>query len=254
MKTIRIISILISLLVAGSITDIYAQNETEQSGTPAQNASDWDDDEPYHALKKGAKIVYTHYDGKGKVQGYNNQEIMEISRTENSVKAVVAGTHTDRKGKVQTSATVALHYNNGNFHVNLLNIMGPKEMKNIDIETEASGSDMLIPEKLTPGQLLPDAEATFQMKIKDGNELFNLPSITFRVFDRKAVCAESVDTPAGKFACFKITQTVEAEYPLIGKQRYTNILWISKGLGTIKTEGYDKKGRLASSMVLTRLE
>ncbi|MGI6049020.1 MAG: hypothetical protein ACOYEG_13615 [Petrimonas sp.] len=228
--------------------------EPPETGTPALNPRDWDDGEPYHALKKGAQIVYTLYDGKGKVQGYNQQEIIDITRTKNSVNAVVSGSQTNSKGKVENSASVSLRYHNGNFHVDLLSIMLPKDMQGIDVDAKVSGQDMLIPGKLTPGQTLPDATATFKMKVKSSEGAFDLPSLTFRVFNRRAVQAESVDTPMGKFICFKIIQTVEADYPIIGVQQGTSITWIGKGMGVVKTEHYNAKGKLTSRMLLTKLQ
>ena len=228
--------------------------EPPETGIPALNPRDWDDGEPYHALKKGTQIVYTLYDGKGKVQGYNQQEIIDITRTKNSVNAVVSGSQTNSKGKVENSASVSLRYHNGNFHVDLLSIMLPKDMQGIDVDAKVSGQDMLIPGKLTPGQTLPDATATFKMKVKSSEGAFDVPSLTFRVFNRRAIQAESVDTPMGKFICFKITQTVEADYPIIGVQRGTSIIWLGKGMGVVKSEYYDAEGKLASKMLLTKLE
>lgn len=228
--------------------------EPPDNGAPAEDTRDWDDGKPYYALKKGAKIVYTFYDGKGKVTGYNNQEILEITHGKNSVNAVVSGTQTDRKGKVLSGGAVSLRYNNGNFYVDLLGIILPKDMQGIDADVKASGQDMIIPGKLTPGQALPDAQATFKMKVKSGEAAFDMPPLTFRVFNRRAVQAESVETPMGKFICFKIIQTVEADYPIIGKQLSTSITWIGKGLGAIKTETYDKKGKLQNRMLLTELK
>ncbi|MBR8706585.1 hypothetical protein [Bacteroides pyogenes] len=223
------------------------------NGAPARDPRDWDDGEPYHALKKGTRIVYTFYDGKGRVQGYNRQEIIEMKRTKNSVYAVVSGRQTDSKGKFENSATVAMNYRNGNFYVDLLSIMLPKDMKGIDADVKGSGRDMLIPGKLTPGQELPEAHATFKMKVKSGEGTFDMPPVTFRVFNRRAIQAESVETPMGNFICFKIIQTGEVHYPLIGKQLFTSITWIGKGLGSIKTETYDNKGKLQSRMLLTEL-
>lgn len=236
-------------------SDPYASIvEPPDTGTPVDDTSDWDDNEPYYALKKGAVITYTTYDGKSRVQGYNRQEIIEMTRAKNSVNAVVSGTQTNSKGKAESSATVAMSYRNGNFHVDLLNIMLPKEMQGIEADVKASGHDMLIPGKLTPGQALPDAHATFKMKVKSSEAAFDMPPLTFRVFNRRAVRAESVDTPMGKFICFKIIQTVEADYPLIGTQRGTSIVWIGKGTGVVKTEYYDVKGKLQSRMLLTELK
>lgn len=229
--------------------------EPVDRGIPASDTFDWDSNDPYYALKKGSKIVYTVYDGKGRVQGYNNQEIIEISRTKNKVKAVVSGTRTDRKGKVESAAAVDLRYDNGNFHVNMLEMLPPKGMENMDVDAQVSGKDLLIPAKLTPEQMLPDAEMTFKVKMKSEEASpVDFPPVTFRVFNRRAVRAESVNTPVGKFVCFKIIQTLEVDLPFVGKQLSTNITWIGKGMGVVKTEIYDRKGKLQVSMLLTEFQ
>ena len=52
----------------------------------------------------------------------------------------------------------------------------------------------------------------------------------------------------------KIMQTVEADHPLIGKKASTSITWIGKGLGVIKTESYNNKGKLWSRKLFTEFE
>lgn len=222
--------------------------------TPALDPARWNETAPYSSFKKGSRLVYTFYNGKGKEQGYNRQEIVEYSSTKNSVTAVVAGEHVDQKGNVQTSGTVSLRYWNGNFQADLLDMLSPQGLENIDMEAEMSGREMTIPSQLTPGQVLPDAQAVIKIKMKPGQEALELPPLTFRVFDRRAIQAESLKTPAGEFVCFRIVQTLEADYPIIGKQFSTSITWIGKGIGTIKCEGYDAKGRLVSTMLLTKFE
>ncbi len=228
--------------------------EPSLTGTPAQNTSDWDNNEPYYALKKGAVITYTVYDGKGKVQGYNKSEVIDITRNKNNVNAVVKGTQIDAKGKVHSGGTVSLRAKNGNFHVDLLSIIPPKGLQGVDFDANMSGNDMVIPSKLKPGQTLPDANATFKMNMKSGGGMLEIPPLTFHIFNRRAVQAESVDTHMGKFVCFKIVQTVEADYPLIGVQQATSIVWIGKGIGVVKSEYYDAKGKLISRMLLTGIE
>ena len=170
------------------------------------------------------------------------------------MEAVVSGMQTDSKGKVQNTATVSLRYKNGNFHVNLLEMMPLQGLENAEIDANMSGNDMIIPSKLSPGQILPDAEATFKMRISDGSDAADLPPLVFHIYNRRAVRAESVETPMGKFVCFKIIQTVEADYPLIGTQQATGITWIGKGIGVVKSETYDAKGKLTNRMLLTGLE
>lgn len=236
------------------IEEEISDDDFPEQTTLMQGSGDWDTGEPYHALKKGAKIQYTVYNGKGKVEGYQNQTVLEFTRKGRNVNAVIAGTFTDRKGKVQNGATVSLRFSNGNFYVDLLNILPPKGLENMDLETKVSGNEMMIPEKLKPGQNLPDAQATFRMKMKSDGNSMDLAPITYRVYNRKAVGAESVETPMGKFICFKIVQSVEVDLPLIGKQVFHGATWIGKGMGSVKSEGYDKNGKLANRILLTGLE
>lgn len=228
--------------------------EPPETGTPAENTSDWDNNEPYYGLKKGTRIEYTIYDGKGKVQGLNTQEVMDITRTKNSVNATVTGVQTNAKGKVESSGTVSLKYSNGYIYANLLDMAALQGLENMEIDANMSGSDMMIPSKLKPGQILPDARLTFKMKMKSGKDEVDMPPVEFRIINRRAVRAESVDTPMGKFVCFKITQTMEADYPIIGTQYFTDITWIGKGFGVVKSESYDSKGKLKGRMLLTKLE
>ncbi len=235
--------ILILLFLAGNLFNAAAQN--------AADLQKWNAGKPFTGLKKGSRLVYTQYDGKGKVQGYNRQTIDEITHGANRVEATVTTEFTDRKGKTLNSGTAVLSFRNGNFQVDLIDLIADQRLQNFDIEADVSGREMLIPERLAPGQILPEASATFDMKMKTGQSAITLPSLTFRVFDRRFENAETVETPAGKYLCAKIVQTVEAEYPLIGKQAFTSTSWTSKEIGTIKSEGYNSKGNLVSTVLLT---
>ena len=57
----------------------------------------WNAGKPFTGLKKGSRLVYTQYDGKGKVQGYNRQTIDEITHGANRVESTVSTDFTVRK-------------------------------------------------------------------------------------------------------------------------------------------------------------
>lgn len=228
--------------------------EPPLTGTPAQNTSDWDNNEPYYALKKGTVITYTNYDGKGKVEYYSKSEILDISRTKSSVKAVVSSTQTDSKGKITNSGRVSFKAVNGNFYVDILSIMPPKGFEGAVVDGSASGNDMVIPLKLKSGQSLPDAEITLNMNMSSSGSTVDLPSIDIYCYNRRVIQAENVDTPAGKFLCYKIVQTEEFDLPIIGTKRYTIITWMNKGLGNVKSEYYDAKGKLQGRMIITEIK
>jgi hypothetical protein len=92
------------------------------------------------------------------------------------------------------------------------------------------------------------------MEIKSGLESgFVVLTINMNVTNRKVESFETVETPAGKFECVKITYDSESKTKLF-KTTSTNIEYLAKGVGVVKTETFDKKGRKSSSMMLTKLE
>ncbi len=240
--------------------EIIEEDVTDEYSLPpalpgdVQNISDWENGEPFYALKKGGVVEYTNYDGKGRVSSYVKNKVIEMQRHGRNITAVLAGTETNAKGKELGSATLSLRFQNGSFYVDLLSMMPPKGLENADFDAKITGREMMIPEKLAPGQVLPEAEMQFNIKMKGDGDSMALPPIVVRVFNRKAIGAESVETPIGKFVCFKINQSVEMELPLIGKQVSSGTVWIGKGMGVVKSVSYDKKGKLQGTTLLTNLE
>jgi hypothetical protein len=60
---------------------------------------------------------------------------------------------------------------------------------------------------------------------------------------------ETLNTPAGKFDCFKISQKVFMK--TLGKIEINSIEWYSEDVGMVKSETYDKKGKLKTYSLLT---
>jgi hypothetical protein len=72
------------------------------------------------------------------------------------------------------------------------------------------------------------------------------------VINRKVETIEDLTVPAGTFNCLKIIGDVSGKVlglSISGKSAQ----WYSPGVGMVKSESYDKKGELSSSMVLTSL-
>jgi len=61
-----------------------------------------------------------------------------------------------------------------------------------------------------------------------------------------------VTTPAGTFDCIKMTQDTDVK--AIFKMKAKTTTWYTKGVGMVKTENYDKNGKVESSTVLTKFE
>ena len=107
--------------------------------------------------------------------------------------------------------------------------------KNIKITGELRG----IPRYPKVGDL-PDYE--FQFK-------FSIVSMSASGTDRKITGTEKLQTPAGTFDCFVMEETVTSKAMMV-KEVERTISWYAYGIGLVKEETYDKKGRLTSTTLL----
>lgn len=125
----------------------------------------------------------------------------------------------------------------------------------MEMNTEVKQSQL--PLNLSVGQTLPDEEVMkMTMKITGGP--MNLTTNTiYTSKNRKVEAKEDVVTPAGTFSCFKISYIYAAsmEMPMMKQSENLKIIdWYSPELGLVKTEQYDKKGKLSSTMILSEIQ
>ncbi|MCF6348980.1 MAG: DUF3108 domain-containing protein [Flavobacteriaceae bacterium] len=74
------------------------------------------------------------------------------------------------------------------------------------------------------------------------NELFGL--------NGKVEKREEITIPAGTFDCYVIS--FETEFKMGIKRKGKTRQWLAKGVGIVKTEDYNKKGKVISKSVLTK--
>ena len=107
--------------------------------------------------------------------------------------------------------------------------------KNIKITGEMRG----IPRYPKIGDL-PDYEFQFKLSIV---------SMSASGTDRKITRTEKLQTPAGTFDCFVMEETVTSKVLMV-KEVEKTISWYAYGIGLVKEETYDKKGKLTSTILL----
>jgi hypothetical protein len=130
----------------------------------------------------------------------------------------------------------------------------PTEMMSAykDMEVTMDGDYLEIPADLEVGQNLPDG--TISMQVKMAGAGMNLSDIKVNIINRKVEAEESVTTPAGTFNCVKLTYDTETDMKAMGmgrKMLFKSTDWLAEGVGVIKTESYDDKGKLMSYSLLT---
>ena len=125
-----------------------------------------------------------------------------------------------------------------------------KNANNIDFES--SDDKLWISSSLASGDKLKDTKITSTAKAGDGNTDLRVKYDI--AFSGECLAIEEVTVPAGAFKCHKIAMTgvytANAETSM-GNMRVLSlkvkcITWNAPGIGAVKSETYDDKGRLQS--------
>lgn len=123
-----------------------------------------------------------------------------------------------------------------------------------DMEMGFGDGFMDIPKNMYPGQKLKDVNFTMKTKAS-GTEMTIISNLT----ERKVGAKEKVTTPAGTFDCMPVSGVRKSTMKVMGMNRNmgkptTETIWYSPGIGMVKSENYDEKGKLESSQVLTEFK
>lgn len=203
----------------------------------------------FYNLSKGTKLGYQNLDAKGKATGTSQLSCLDVIKSGSSVVYKIHSTFLDEKNKETMVQDYDMRCDDGNFYIDMKNMLNPATMAGVkDMEVNINSEDMYYPKNLQVGAVLPDASITVTAA-SNGVALMN---ISISVTNRKVVGTESVTVPAGTFECLKITYNVETK--MLFKINATVSEYLNKGVGNVKSESFDKKGKLVGSTVLTLFE
>lgn len=202
-----------------------------------------------YSLSKGMVMGYQNTDGKGKITGTSRTTCLDVNKVGAAYVYKVRNEDFDAKNKPQPAREYEMRCEGGKFYVNMQSFLDPKSMEGFkDMELKISGTDMMFPNKLTPGESLPDANITIGAA-SGGMTLMNM---VVNIKNRKVVGLETVTVPAGTFECYKMTSDMETK--MMFTINMSMVEYVNMGVGSVKTETYDKKGKLASSHILTEIK
>lgn len=199
----------------------------------------------FYVLKKGTSWQISNFDAKGKLQGKTIQKVIEYNETSNGFEATLELTAMDDKGEQYMAGTTTLKCEDGTILFNLEDMLPDEALKSVEsFDVKVDGTNLELPDNLKIGQALKDAEMNMTVDATPLKMNFKV-SVT----DRKVVDQENLNVPAGKFDCFKITQSVHTKTMM--KIESSSVEWYAKGVGMIKSESYNKKGKMVGYSLLT---
>jgi len=203
----------------------------------------------YYNYKKGTVLGYQNLDGKGKVTGTSRMTFLDVYQKGNAYFFKVQSETTDEKSKEQPKPfEYTMKCENGEFFIDMSSMMDPSMTSSFGTDVKITSTDLSYPASLSVGQTLPDA--SFMISTASENAISM--NMTINITNRVVAAQESVTVPAGTFDCYKITYNAETK--MLFKINSTAALWMSKNGGMIKTETYDKKGKLLGSTVLNEIK
>jgi hypothetical protein len=202
----------------------------------------------FFPFEKGKIWVMEEYNAKGKLQGKSRQEVLE-SRTEGgAVVATIKMNHTDDKGKNEMTSEYEVSCDGGIFKMAITAMVPAESMegfKTMDMTMDAK--DLEMPTSLEVGLALPDGSLT----IKGGMNGMTMMTMTVDITNRKVESKEIITTAAGTFECFKISETSTIKMGFVNKTS-SSVQYFAPKYGVVKSEYYDKNGKLDGYSIMTQ--
>lgn len=193
-------------------------------------------------------MEYAGFDKKGELESLVEHRVAFVEDLEDGgLKARVTSIIKDDQGEEQMKTDYYVSCTDNELTFDMISMLSPQMTQAFSgMELTITGDGLRLPGKLEVGQTLP-AAAT---EIKAGTGNVNLLTMTISVSDRKVEAKESITTESGAtYECYRIRYTMESKM-LISNKQFEIVEWYAENYGLIRSETYNKKGKLESSTEL----
>lgn len=200
-------------------------------------------------LAKGNSWVLTQYNKGGKVTGHTDYTILDERTVDGNKEWDIKTVIKDKKDEELSSVTATAICDGEKILLDFSQIMqSSAAMESMEgMETEIEGDDIGYPFDMEEGMELEDVSVS----IKASSGGVQLVKVDTKITDRMVEAKETITTPAGEFETFKITQTSEVKMGFISSET-SSIDWYAPGFGIVKSEYYNKRGKLTGSSEVTK--
>ena len=198
--------------------------------------------------EEGTQMEITNYDKNDKVTGKTVQHILKREEEGDKLSVTVNHESFDKKDEKVADGEFTVTCEDGVFYMDMRNYIDDEALaayKNVEIAVDAS--NMSFNSDVEVGDKLPDASIT----IKASSSGVNMFTMTVMITNREVTGLEEISTPAGTFNCLKITYDIETK--MLVKVQAKAVEWIAEDVGVVKSESYNKNGKLQGYSLLTAL-
>ncbi len=205
-------------------------------------------------LNEGTQWSYQSFDKKGKLSSTSTQKIVSTRESGGEVTATIQQEIIDDKNEVINSSEYDVSCDGNQINISIEKMMNEEMMasfKGMEVKIDADQLDYY--SNPTVGQNLKDATMVIDVATS-GSEVamgMSMLKMTVNITNRKVEAKETITTAAGTFECYKITYDIEMK--TIVKVQAQAVEWFCPGVGMVKQESYNKKGKLTGSSELSEL-
>lgn len=197
--------------------------------------------EPFFFTKDGLKLTLAEKDGKGKINGYTQSCVVSVEGEPSNCSVAYKTMVMDKKKKplLNEEIDMKIYIKDGVVTFDPASLAG-KLMEGMQV----TGDNLILPADISVGDVLDDYTITVNigaMKTTTSNSGI------------KVTGEETLDIGEIAIDCLIVESTVLAK--VIGiKQEMKQKVWYGRGIGPVKTETYNKKGKLMSVQELVEIE
>ncbi len=203
----------------------------------------------YFPSKQGSMLVYQYYDAKGKPTSRMTYQVMKTEQTEQGLKIRTREWVETPEHPATDTVLLDFYCRGDSFYIDMrayLSQLGLDKYKGMDIKVETKNIEL--PAHPKAGMSLPDASVVAVVT----NNGVKLITVSSYLRNRKIEGFEKVTTPAGTYNCFKVTYDLEGKAGFV-RTHGKSIVWYTRDIGTVKSENFNKKGKLTSKSELIKV-
>ena len=196
-------------------------------------------------FREGRTITYTKYDKNGKPAGRDVGKIAEVKENGGVRTSVYKLVKYDAKDKVKEDGGAVVTCSGEGLKIGF-------QIPKMD-NGEQEEAYFSYPSDMKPGQKL---EANMELHIK-GKTNGKKMDVYFRVENRSVIAMEKITTPTGTYTAYKIGYDMDVKFKVMGigiPMKLKILEWYEPAVGVVKTESYNKDGKLEEQSVLSSLQ
>lgn len=207
--------------------------------------------ETFFPTKEGTVLIYKTFDKKDKLTNTVKYTIKQLNFSGSDMDITYLCESIDPKDKLVFKEEITIHQKGDVLYLDMSNFINKAAFQQdgeIPANVEVTGNNMEIPLNPQPGDVLPDANVVMALKMG-----FINMKVSADVTNRKVEAIEDITVKGGTFKCYKFSSDINSVAMGI-KVKAKSVEWYAKGVGTVKSESYDKDGKLQSRTELIEVK